>query len=309
MELDLAVKKKKRKHRFSFGSLLYSIFRFVLIFGLCYVILKPFLFKFLMSFFGKNDLLDATVKYLPRHWSDYYWSWAWNHLKISTAGWNTFKLALISGLLQVFVSTFIGYGLARFKFKGNNLLFGAVIATLLIPQQVYSIAQYLGFCWFGPSQSMSINLIDTVWPVYILAFCGLTVKEGLYIYLMREFFRGMPRDLENAAYVDGAGTFKTFFRVMLPNAFTMMITIFLFAFCWQWTDTSFSSMYFRTIDTLPLVPYEGDFMMRVQARTDTYGSGIARNTAVLIIIAPLIILAIICQKFLVRSISQSGLAN
>ena len=126
---------------------------------------------------------------------------------------------------------------------------------------------------------------------------------------MREFFRGMPRDLENAAYVDGASTIGTFIKVMLPNAFTMMITIFLFAFCWQWTDTYFRGLFTPNIETLTSVIFQTQFTIKEQAVRDHVGTGIAQNTASLIIIAPLVILAIVCQKFLVKSISQSGLAN
>ncbi|MBR5451827.1 MAG: carbohydrate ABC transporter permease [Clostridia bacterium] len=307
--METALKKKKRK-RFEWGNLVWALFRTVLIFGICYIILKPFIFKILMSFFGENDLFDLTVKYIPRDWSTHYWEWTWDHLEVDVAGINTLLLAVGSGLIQVFVATFVGYGLARFKFKGDKILFGAVIATLLIPQQVYSIAQYLNFTWFGPTADFSVNLLNSYWAVYLLAFFGLTVKEGLYIYLMREFFKGMPKDLENAAYVDGAGVMGAFFKVMLPNAFTMMITIFLFAFCWQWTDTTFAELYMPQIKTLPTMIFSGrNFQIADQAKIDVFGTGIAQNTAVLIIIAPLVILAVICQRFLVKSISQSGLAN
>jgi len=291
-----------------FQKFLWGFFRFVLIFGLCYVILNPFIIKILMSFMGPKDLLDSTIKLIPKHWSLYYWKYAWGKLDIANSGMLTMQLSMISGLIQMLVSTSVGYGLARFKFKGRNLAFAMVIIMLLIPPQVYSIAQYLGFRYFGFG-AVTANLIDTVFPVYILSFCCLSIKQGLYIFLLREFFMGMPKDLENAAYVDGASVFRTFFSVMLPNAKTMMITIFLFAFCWQWTDTSFSSLYFSSRVTLALRPMLGAMTIRTQARTDIYGTGIAINTATMIVIIPLIILAVVCQKFLVKSISQSGLAN
>ena len=295
---NLAAKKRKNKA----AKIVIAIFRTILIFGLCYVILKPFLIKILLGFFGKTDMLDATVKYIPKNWSIYYWQWAWKHLKLSTAGVNSLVLALGSSLLQVFVSVFVGYGLARFKFKGNTLLFGGVIATLLIPPQIYSTAQYLTFAKIIPIRNTYI-------PVYLLAILGLTVKEGLYIYLMREFFKGMPKDLENAAYVDGASVMRTFFTVMLPNAFNMMITVFLFAFSWQWTDYSFETTYMPEITTLPMTLYQRTFLLHKQTTEDTVGTNIARGCGIMIIIAPLVILAIVCQKFLVKSISQSGLAN
>lgn len=100
-----------------------------------------------------------------------------------------------------------------------------VIVIMLVPYHVISIAQYLGFVYFGVG-SFTINLTDSFWPSLILAFTGLGIKEGLYIYLLREFFKSLPAELEEAAYIDGAGTIRTFFQVMLPNARTMMMTVF-----------------------------------------------------------------------------------
>ena len=297
---NLNLRTKRKKH-LELGKVVFAIFRTLLIIILAYVILKPFIFKILYSFFEPSDMLDSTVKYVPRQLSTFYWKYAWDHLHISTAGLNTLRMALISGVIQVITSTVVGYGLARFKFKGKGLLFGLVILTLIVPQQIYSVAQYLYF--------NRIGLLNNALSVYILSFGCMTVKQGLYVYLMREFFRGMPRDLENAAYVDGASTIGTFIKVMLPNAFTMMITIFLFAFCWQWTDTYFRGLFTPNIDTLTSVIFQTQFTIKEQAVRDHVGTGIAQNTASLIIIAPLVILAIVCQKFLVKSISQSGLAN
>jgi len=164
----------------------------------------------------------------------------------------------------------------------------------------------LGFVYFGVG-SFTINLTDSFWPSLILAFTGLGIKEGLYIYLLREFFKSLPAELEEAAYIDGAGTIRTFFQVMLPNARTMMMTVFLFSFCWQWTDSTYSSIYFNempvfanTIESL---------YIRVGLNADMLGTNIARNAASMLIIIPLLILFGFCQKMLVKSIALSGMAN
>lgn len=299
----------KRK-KYKIGQKLWSIFRFILVFGLCYLILKPFITKILSAFMSPEDLLDVTVNLIPRNWSLNYWKHAWQCLNISTSGIMSLRLAIVSALLQVFSSTMVGYGLARFEFKGRNFLFAMVIIMMIVPSQVYSISQYLGFRYFGIG-NFSLNLIDTEWPVYILAFCGLAMKECVYIYLMREFFMGMTSDLENAAAVDGASIFGTFFRIVLPNAVTMMVTVFLFAFCWQWTDVNFSSMYFSGKMTLAQIPADSGLMQlrSITGTVDNVGTAIAQNAGAVLVILPLIGLAVICQKFLVQSISQSGLAN
>lgn len=300
---------KKRK-RIKAGQVLWSIFRFVLVFGLCYIILQPFVSKILSAFMSREDLLDATVKNVPKHWSLFFWKYAFERLQLGTVGLKSLRLALVSAMIQVIVSTMAGYGLARFRFKGRNFLFAAIIVIMIIPSQVYSISQYLGFRFFGIGD-LTLNLLDSEWPVYILAFCGLSVKECVYIYLMREFFMGMTPDLENAAAVDGASIVGTFVRIVLPNAVTMMVTIFLFAFCWQWTDVSFSSMYFDENIVITQIPTSSS-LMQVYTESgvgDRMATAIVQNAGAILVILPLVGLAIICQKFLVQSISQSGLAN
>lgn len=288
----------------------WSIFRFILIFGLCFTILYPFIIKILAAFMSPDDLLDSTVKLIPKALSSYYWEFAWERLDVLKSGFLSIRLAVISGVIQVIVSTMAGYGLARFNFKGRTFVFVMVMVMLLVPAQVYSISQYLGFRYFGIG-SATVNLLDSEIPFYMLAFGGLSIKEGLYIYLMREFFKGLPKDLENAAYVDGSSIFRTFISIVLPIAKGMMITIFMFSFCWQWMDTELSTMYFTSKTTLAMRPVVGSYMVikGQVSSTDPFGTAIARSAAAIIIIIPVVLLATVCQKFLVRSISQSGLAN
>ena len=290
-------------------KLLWSVFRFALIFGLCFIILYPFVIKIFAAFMSQQDLLDSTVKYIPKSPSLYYWKFAWERLDIWKSGFLSLSLALVSALIQVLVSTMVAYGLARFRFRGRNIAFAVVIIILLVPSQVYSIPQYLNFRYFGVG-SLSVNLIDSVIPVFLLSFGCLSTKQCLYIYLMREFFKELPRDLENAAYIDGASIGRTFWNIVLPNAKGMMITVFLFAFCWQWMDTDFSSLYFSSKTTLPMRVISSYMIVKGQvSSTDPLGTAIARAAATIIIILPVVLLSSFCQKFLVRSISRSGLAN
>lgn len=300
--------KQRMKTKFSKG--IWSIFRFVLIFGLCFIVLYPFLVKILAAFMSPADLLDSTVKFIPRNWSTYYWKFAWERLDILKSGGLSLLISVVSACLQVIVSTMVGYGLARFDFKGKKIAFAMVIVILLVPSQVYSIPQYLNFRYFGIGD-MTVNMIDSIVPIYLLSLGCMSVKQCLYIYLMREFFKDLPRDLENAAYIDGASIGRTFMTVVLPNAKGMMITVFLFAFCWQWTDTEFTSLYFSSKTTLAMRTIVGSYMVvkGQVASTDPFGTAIARAAATIIIILPVVLLSAFCQKFLVQSISRSGMAN
>ena len=304
------MKANTKRIRINASKAIWSIFRYILIFGLCFIILYPFLIKILATFMSSADLLDSTVKFIPKEGSTYYWKFAWERLDILKSGSLSLFLSLGSAIIQMLTSTMVGYGLARFQFKGKNLAFAIVIIILLVPAQVYSIPQYLNFRYFGVG-NLTVNLVDSVIPVFMLSLGCLSVKQCLYIYLMREFFKDLPNDLENAAYIDGASIGRTFFNSVLPNAKNMMMTIFLFAFCWQWTDTEFSSLYFSSKTTLAMRPIVGSYMV-VKGQvsdTDPLGTAIARAAATMMIIIPVVVLASFCQKFLVKSISRSGMAN
>lgn len=288
------------------GKWLLSFVRFVVIFGLAFIIIKPFIYKIMMAFMSPDDLLDSTVHLVARNPSLYYWQRAWEGLNLSHTLPNTLFLSLGVAVIQVLSCTMIGYGLARFRFWGNKILSAAVIVIILVPYHVISIAQYLGFVYFGFG-NFTINLVDTFWPMLILAFTGLGIKEGLYIYLLQQFFRSIPLALEEAAYIDGAGTIRTFFQVMLPNARTMMMTVFLFSFCWQWTDSTYSSIYFNELPVFANTIES--FYIRVGLNADMLGTNITRNAMAILIIIPLLVLFGFGQKLLVKSITLSGMAN
>ena len=153
-----------------------------------------------------------------------------------------------------------------------------------------------------------ITLTNTYWPLVILSMTGLAFKNGLYIFMLRQFFNGVPDALEESAYIDGSGTFRTFLTIILPLSIPMMVTVFLFAFCWQWTDDFYTEMFF-TSSKIVLMPDIVDIPSSL--KTDYAGQNMyyaaIRNTCGLCIILPLVILYAFCQNFLVQGIERSGL--
>ena len=155
-----------------------------------------------------------------------------------------------------------------------------------------------------------VPLTNTYWPMIILSLTGLGFKNGLYIFLLRQFFRGVPDELEESAYIDGSGVFRTFIQIILPLSIPMMITVFLFAFSWQWTDDFYTTVFFTTQKTV-LMPDIVDIptsLTTTYAGQNLYYSAI-RNTCGLMIIAPLVIMYLFCQKYLVQGIERSGITG
>ncbi len=307
-----------------------NIFRFIMMLGVSYVILYPFFARIAASFMSKEDLVDSTVSLIPKHFTldTYKYIIIDNHY--FQALFNTLLLSLLCALIQTMISCLIGYGLAKFKFKGNSLIMIIVIVSMIIPHKALELAFLKHFGTFdiltvqawgykGPIELITgntLSLSQTMWPLIILSISGLAFKNGLYIYLLRQFFKGVPDELEESAYVDGSGVFRTFFQIILPLSVPMMITVFLFSFSWQWTDEFYTGMFFNST-------YTGFYLM-----SDVYEeapktlrelyqgfagwplySNVIQNTAGMLIIAPLLILYMFCQKYLVAGIERSGLVG
>lgn len=281
------------------GGWLIRILRLILIVGLCYVILKPLIQYFMYACMSQEDFRDWTVSLIPKHWSAFYWKKAAELLKVfQGAGLQSLLFAGSIALLQTASSMVIGYGLARFEFRGRKLLTVMLFVVMLVPGTVLQLPEYFLFRYFGIG-SLKVNLINTLVPYYILSLTGLGLKQALYIFLMRMLFGQMPVDLENAAYIDGAGVFRTFLSVAVPQCKSLMITVFLFAFCWTWTDSSYGTAFYPDVSLI------GSWLLRVEGA----GSGNVPYAGIMIMVIPMLILVVICQKHLVKSISMSGMAN
>lgn len=302
------------------GDVGYRLIRAILLFGLCFLILQPILNKISVSFMKTEDLYDAAVVSIPRHftWANYKivngMIGYWKCLK------NTFIWALLVALLQVAAATLVGYGFARFNFPLKKLWFGCVILLIIVPPQTIQVPLSFNFRYFdifgifNLILGHSLNLKSTPWPYLMMCATCMGFKSGLYIYMLRQYFRGIPKELEEAAYVDGCGNFQTFIRIMLPDAKTMITSCFLFAFVWQWTDSFYSKLFLGNMELLP----KG--LNSIAGRLDQYlrsnGLGTKASTAMLnqmnatgtlMVILPLLILYLFAQKGFVESLSQTGI--
>lgn len=300
-KIDWETWKRRNLNMGGVGRFIWYILRAVIIVGIAYMILYPFLVKIVVAFSSTEDIVDNTVMYIPRQGSTYFIERAMLNMNYWKSFGNTTLLSLIVAVFQLFVASVAGYGFARFKFKGRDLLFVVVLLTLMIPAQTIQLPLFVRFSHF---LGTSLNLINTFWPLVILSALGLGLKNGLYIYLMRQFFRGMPKELENSAYIDGAGFFRTFFSIMLPNAANMMITVFLFAFTWQWTDTTYNSMLLPKLEILA-----NKATTAAASITDEAQVMAVNDTACLLIIMPLLIVFLFAQRYFIQSIERSGLVE
>ena len=319
--------KAKFINLYTVKRVVWYLFRFLLLLGISYVILFPFFTKISSSFMSPEDFVDVTVRLIPRNPTlDTYKAVIVDN-KYFEALLNTFILSLSCGLIQMMVCCFVGYGFAKFKFKFNNLLFMLVIFTMVVPHATLQLSLFMEFRYFDVLgivnflgggvidsvkvlESTSINMINTNAPLYILSFTGLGFKNGLFIFLMRQFYRGIPDELEESAYLDGSGVFRTFFSIISPLSVTMMITVFMFAFCWQWTDNFYTELFYNITGPtlLPDIIKVPKTLNTNYAGSSLYIAAI-KNACGMLIVTPLIILYLFGQRYIVQGIERSGITG
>lgn len=297
-----------------------SVTRAILLFGMCFLILQPILNKISLSIMEEQDLYNPLIITLPQHFTTANYELTSGFLDYWRTMGNTFAISLSIAVVQIMVCMLVGYGFARFEFPLKNFWFACVILVIIIPPQVISTSLHLHFKYFdifGIFKLITgdtINLRGSVLPYFLMSLGCMGLKNGLYIFMLRQFFRTIPKELEEAAYVDGCGTLRTFFNIMLPDAKPMLTSCFLFAFVWQWTDGFYSNMFLGKIKLLSIQMGQvadrlGHYLMydlgRSAASTGYTNCIIATGT--LMMIAPLLLLYLVAQKGFVESLSSSGI--
>ena len=310
-----------------FKRVCWAVFRLVLLIGISYVVLFPYISKIAGSFMSREDFVDVKVLLIAKYPTLDTYKAIINDNQYFKALFNTTTLSLLCGVVQMITCAVVGYGLSKFKFKGRNILFFAVIFTMIIPHETLQMSLFMKFRYFdiwgiygfiAKSFGLSTeatpaigNLLNTYWPLGILSFTGLAFKNGLYIFIMRQYFKGVPDELEEAAYVDGAGVIKTFIRIILPMSVPMLVTIFMFAFSWQWTDEFYTGLFFTDKTKnwlLPNIVKIPTSLDTEYAAKSTYEIAI-RNTCGLMILAPLVIIYLFAQRTLIEGVERSGITG
>lgn len=320
-----------------------SILRAFIFFGLSFVILFPIFKELSQSFMNPIDYSNPYVTYIPQRPTIVNYRVAALLLNYWTSLLNTLKLSVISTICQLFATALAGYAFARLKFRGINLIFWAVMLTLIVPPQAVALArtfylQSFDILAIGDNPGLFESLLghtisltgygkDIVF--YITSITGQGIRAALFVYLFRQFFRGIPIELEESAQIDGAGIVRTFWSVMLPNARGIITTVALFAFVWQWNDSYFAGMYkISSTDVFPLLTRQ---LLSVSERIGTimgdkafesFVASVSQNlgkntqfqsaivsTAALMMMAPLLIGYLFVQRLFIEGVERSGIVG
>ena len=290
-----AVKKSK--------GLLLGVLQFILIVGIAYVILSPVIGIISQSFFSDADSANPMVFTIPKTPTMERYEGAWTELKYPTTLYNTLVYTIVNTLLQLFICSMVGYGFARFDFPFKKLLFGCVVITIVVPSHTIMLPQYMTF--------RSMELMRDVWPMYILSACGVGLRSGLYVYIFNQFFRGLPKEIEEAAFVDGAGTWYTYFRIMLINAMPAVITVTVFSLVWQYNDMFYAKL-FQIPNSQLLARQLSTLQSNIGANLKIMNVRIQKlyvNAGVVLVMLPILLIYLVLQKRFVEGVERSGIVG
>lgn len=287
----------------------WSLFRLLLLIGLSFALLYPILYMVSMAVRAKADLYDITVEWIPKHFTLENLQRAFTALNYPAAVLFTFFLAFTCACLCAITGSLTGYGLSRFKFRGQGVLFAVVLLTIIIPATFYRMPSYLLF--------NQMHLLNTPFAMILPALLGAGIRSGLYVYLFRQFYKGFPKEMEEAARIDGCGNFMTYLRIAVPSSVPVFVTAFLFSFVWYWNDFQLSKIFIQ--DFMGARPLSASLANLSNMITAAFGSdavfvdkqqfALDQQAACLLVIGPLLLLYIVLQRFFVESIQRSGLAG
>lgn len=300
---------------------LWSFARFVLVAGLSFVILYPIFQKISTAIKDKVDLYSPIVVWIPEHYSLDNFKQAIAIMDYWKTLINTFTLSGTTTVLTAASCALAGYAFARLKFRGSQLLFGGVVLTILVPPTTILIPIYMNlkdFTFMGIIPLFTgkpVNLLNSYWPFILTSITANSLKAGLYIFIFRQFFRGIPKEIEEAAYIDGAGVGSTFLRIMLPNAIPAIVTVLLFSFVWQWNDSFYTTTYLTSSKVmatqLSSLPHNLSIMLEggVATNKDPFYMSMVQDTGILLAILPLIIIYLFVQRYFVESVERTGIVG
>lgn len=291
---------------------IWSFFRGAILLGFGFIIMYPVIYMISCTFRESSDMNDPSVMWIPKHFTLDVLKDTIKAMDFGNTLKNTLFLNVGCSVVQVISCSVTGYGFARFEFKGKNFLFLIVIMMILVPPQIISLPLYTQFMNFGIG-TFRINLIDNMLTMYLPAITANGLKSGLMILIFRQFFRGLPRELEDVAYIDGCSPFRTFITIMLPNTLPAVLTVFLFSVVIYWNDYYTSSVYFHNTKTLALVLENLDNELKkylfgsAEVQISQREQIVWKEAGCLLSITPVLIVYVFLQKYFTESIELSGI--
>ena len=268
-----------------------------------YIVLYPFFYMLVTAIKDIDAMLDVEHIWIPVTYSLKSFKEIFELLNFGTALKQTFLVQILSAAIETFVCAFVAYGFARFKFKGKPICMFFLILSLLVPIQMYSHSMSVNY--------RNLHLFNTPFVYWLPSLLGVGIRSGMMIFIYQQFFVNLPKELEDAAYIDGAGPVRTYFSIALPSSSVVLVTVSVLSFVWHWNEYYLASLTFLS-DSAPLAMVLS-FLKVYLKQVGIYEgwpeyASLVSAACLMYVIIPLILYMIFQRKF-VRSIDRVGITG
>mgnify|MGYP000848383032 CR=1 FL=1 len=303
-------------------GLLVRGFIYLLISVVAFAFLYPFITLLLKSFQSPLDVLNPTVGLIPTSLYTGNYDKAFKIINFKKSLLESLYYSILPAIAQTIACAITGYALARFKFKGKNVLFIIILSTFIIPPQVIMIPTYIFYKRFGEILTnllgFKITILNSVFAFLLPALLGQGLKSAIFIFIFYQFFRMVPKVLDEAASIDGAGPLYIFFKIAIPLAVPAIIVVFLFSTVWYWNETYLTSLYIPNARTLPvelsrfaatfrnIYPQNGN---NIGENFQNMWSEAVLMAGTLVSLLPLLVIYFLLQRWFVQGIERTGITG
>ncbi len=266
----------------------------ILVFAVGLVMIYPLIWMVMSSFKPTNTIFQTAGSLIPETFTfeNYINGWkGFAKVTFATFFKNSLFISVVATIGTVISSAIVAYGFARFKFKGKKLLFSAMLLSMMLLAQVLMIPQYL---WYH-----KLNWVGSYMPLIVPYFFAI---QGFFVYLISNFISGIPRDLDEAAKIDGCSYVSIFTKIILPLIKPALVTAGIFSFMWRWDDFLSALLYVNKSAKYPV-----SLALKLfcdPGSSSDYGAMFAMAS---LSILPSVLIFIFFQRYLVEGISTSGL--
>ena len=292
-----------------------GLIKLIVIYGLLicigFIYVYPILYMISASFMTLDDLLDSSIQWIPSGLNLANYRQAGQSMNYWNSLLQSFLIAGLPTLCTLVSCALTGYGLARYKFRGKSAIIGLIILTFVLPRQITMIPTYNMYAGLG--------ILNSMWSFIVPALVAQGLNAPIFIMIFWQFFRTVPQALVEAAKIDGAGHFKSFFSISLPSAAPAFITVALFSFVWYWNEFYLTQLYVHGVlvesNLTTLVIQLQNFNTNYSTYAQTASGGATnlnesiKMAGTVITVLPLMILYFVLQRHFVESIDRTGITG
>ena len=302
-----------------------SILRAVFLIAFSYILIYPVFFMISNSIKTQTDVITPSVKWLSRSPTLYGFKYAFEAMRYPKSLFNTLFFEISSASIEVLTCAVYAYGMARFEMRFKKVMMFFLVLIILVPDIILVIPRLINFRYMDflgilgminkfTGVDLRPNLTDTAFVFWLPSLFGVGLKAGFFMFIYIQFFKGLPVELEEAAWIDGAGPITTFIKIIIPSSGVVILTVFIFSFVWHWNDWLLATMYTNNNRTLATMIYDINQVI-IQWRNASgnaidselgYGIPLAAG---LMFLAPPTVLYLFLQRKFIQSIDRIGIVG